>query len=160
MTLMDKEGFRVVVNPCYGRNREKIANPPLLMGFHFLNDFTRIYDEQMGDGLKEKLMKYNNVWVDDQGGVKASRKICLGDELLLSYEGKRPPHKDKKPMKEGNATARATATAGITTAITGGTAIGTAKGKGTLRKITETDGAKGTHEEEDSNGPQQKKSRG
>jgi hypothetical protein len=48
MTLVDKEGFHVVVNPCYGRKREKITDAPLLMGMHFLNDFTKIYDEQTG----------------------------------------------------------------------------------------------------------------
>jgi hypothetical protein len=95
MTLVDKEGFRVVVNPCYGRKREKIADPPLLMGMHFLNDFTQIYDEQTGGGLKEKMMRHNNVWMDDRGGIKATKRVLVGEELFLSGEGKRPPYVDK-----------------------------------------------------------------
>jgi hypothetical protein len=54
MTLVDKKGFLVVVNPCYGGNREKIANPPLLIGIQFLNDVTKIYDKQTGESLKER----------------------------------------------------------------------------------------------------------
>jgi hypothetical protein len=42
MTLVDKKGFCVVVNPCYGRNREKVAHPPLLIRMYFLNDFSKI----------------------------------------------------------------------------------------------------------------------
>jgi hypothetical protein len=110
MTLVDKKGFRVVVNPCYGRNREKIANPPLLMGIHFLNDFTKIYDDEMGESLKEKVMKHNNVWVDDQGGVKATKRIRVGQELLLSYEGKRRSYVDRKPKATVTAEAKATGT--------------------------------------------------
>jgi hypothetical protein len=110
MTLVDKKGFRVMVNPFYGRNREKIANPPLLMGIHFLNDFTKVYDEQMGESLKEKMMKYNNVWVDDQGGVKATKRILVGEELFLSYEGKRPSYIDRKPKARATAEVKATGT--------------------------------------------------
>jgi hypothetical protein len=122
VTLVDKKGFRVVVNPYYGRNREKIANPPLLIGIHFLNDFTRIYDAQTGDSLKENMMKYNNVWVDDQGGVKATKRILVGDELFLSYEGKRPSYVDRKPKAKATAKAKATGTGTTTTAETIGVA--------------------------------------
>jgi hypothetical protein len=51
--------------------------------------------------LKEKTRKLNNVWVDDQGGVKANRRICVGKEILFSYDGKRPPHKEEAWKKEG-----------------------------------------------------------
>jgi hypothetical protein len=78
-----------MVNPCYGWNSEKIAHPPLLMGMHFLNDFTKIYNKETGESSKENMWKHNNVWVDDQGGIKATRRILVGEELFLSYEGKR-----------------------------------------------------------------------
>jgi hypothetical protein len=64
----------------------------------------------MGQSLKEKVMKHNNVWVDDQGGVKATKRICVGQELLLSYEGKRRSYVDRKPKATVTAGAKATRT--------------------------------------------------
>mgnify|MGYP002176707461 CR=1 FL=1 len=129
MTLVDKEGFRVMVNPCYGRNREKIAHPPLLMGTHFLNDFTKIYDEETGKSSKEKMLKHNNVWVDDQGGIKATKRILVGKELYLSYGGKRASYVDRKP--KARATAKAKGTGTTTTAETIGVA-NVARRRGTV----------------------------
>jgi hypothetical protein len=117
MTLVDKEGFCVMVNPCYGRNREKIAHPPLLMGMHFLNDFTKIYDEETGESSKEKMLKHNNVWVDDQGGIKATRRILVDEELFLSYEGKRPSYVDRKPKARATAKGKGTGTTTIAETI-------------------------------------------
>jgi hypothetical protein len=102
MSLVNKKGFRVLVNPHYGADGRKIVNPPLLMGIHFMNDFSEIFHEGIGGQvLKEKTRKFNNVWVDDQGGVKANRRICVGEEILFSYDGKRPPHKEEAWKKEG-----------------------------------------------------------
>jgi hypothetical protein len=92
ISLVDKEGYRVLVNPHYGVDKNKIVEPPLLMGIHFLNDFRKIFCDKTGEDLKEKMRKHNNVWMDDQGRVKASRRIYVGEELFLSYEGKRPSH--------------------------------------------------------------------
>jgi hypothetical protein len=99
VVLVDKKGFRVIVNPCYGTDKERIVNPPLLMGIHFLNDFNKIYDEHTKESLKDKVAKHNNVWVDDQGAVRVTRRICVGDELFLSYEGKSQIHRYQKVKK-------------------------------------------------------------
>jgi hypothetical protein len=97
MTLIDKTGYRVVVNPHHTKGKERIDVPPLFMGIHFLNDFTKILNLQgRGGSLNQRCQKMNNVWVDDQGGVRASKRIVRGEELLLSYEGKRPLPKTGK----------------------------------------------------------------
>jgi hypothetical protein len=119
MSLVNKEGYRVVVNPLYTTKQERIENPPLLMGMHFLNDFNKIYNEQMEEGVKVKTEKFNNVWVDDQGGVKACRRICVGEELFISYEGKRTSYKYKRLKKgtPGAAEASGVATATVATGM-------------------------------------------
>jgi hypothetical protein len=66
------------------------------------------------------MLKHNNVWVDDQGGVKATKRILVGQELFLSYEGKRPSYKNRKP--KAGATAKAKGTGTTTTAETIGVA--------------------------------------
>jgi hypothetical protein len=97
MTMVDKRGYRVLMNPLYDSNKQKLTKTPLLMGSHFLNDFTEIYDSHTKESLKEKSRKGNNVWVDDQGGIKAGRRILVGEEMFLSYNGSRKPHgADKK----------------------------------------------------------------
>jgi len=101
MGLIDKEGFRVLVNPYYGKDKGKIVPPPLLMGIHFLNDFNKIYEKDTDEKLKRKTDKMNNVWVDDQGGVKACRRIFLNEELFLSYEGKGILQSCAKSRREG-----------------------------------------------------------
>ncbi len=70
--------------------------------------------------MKEKMLKHNNVWVDDQGGVKATKRILVGQELFLSYEGKRPSYENRKP--KAGATAKAKGTGTTTTAETIGVA--------------------------------------
>ena len=100
MTLIDKTGYRVVVNPHHTKEKERIDAPPLFMGIHFLNDFTKILNLQgRGGSLKHRCQKMNNVWVDDQGGARASKRIFAGDELLLNYEGKKPLPKTGKSSK-------------------------------------------------------------
>jgi exo-beta-1,3-glucanase (GH17 family) len=74
-------------------------------------------------------MKHNNVWVDDQGGVKATKRILVGQELLLSYEGKRRSYVDRKP--KARATVKAKATGTITTVETIGVA-NVARRRGTV----------------------------
>jgi hypothetical protein len=61
MSLVNKEGFRIVVNPLYTTKRKRIQNPPLLMGMHFLNDLNKIYYAQMEEGVKVKTEKFNNI---------------------------------------------------------------------------------------------------
>ena len=88
MGLIDKKGYRVLANPYYGKEKDKTVPPPLLMGIHFLNDFNKVYQKDTDEKSKKKMNKVNNVWVDDQGGVKACRRIFVNEELFLSYEGK------------------------------------------------------------------------
>jgi hypothetical protein len=52
------------------------------------------------------MIKHNKVWVDDQGGVKATKRILVGKELFLSYEGKRPSYVDRKPKARATAKAK------------------------------------------------------
>jgi hypothetical protein len=79
---VDTEGCRVLVNPHHGSDKEKLWKLPLFMGIHFINDFNKVCDES----LKDKTNQFNNVWSDDQGGMKASKRITKGTELFLAYE--------------------------------------------------------------------------
>jgi hypothetical protein len=56
------------------------------------------------------MTKRNNVWVDDQGGIKATKRILVGKELYLSYGGKRASYVDRKPKARATAKAKATGT--------------------------------------------------
>jgi hypothetical protein len=87
------------------------------MGMHFLTDFTKIYHKETGESSKEKMLKHNNVWVDDQGGIKATRRILVGEELFLSYKGKRPSYVDRKPKARATAKGKGTGTTTIAEAI-------------------------------------------
>ena len=95
MSLVDKEGYRVLVNPTYGVDGNKIAIPSLLMGMHFVNDFTKCYTDK---ALKKKVQKGNNVTVDDRGGVKANKRIYVNQELFLLHEA--VPYEDEN-RREG-----------------------------------------------------------
>ena len=97
MLLVDKMGYRVMVNPYYGVDRTKLKRPSLLMGMQFLNDFTKVYRGEAMEDMIDRAEKTNNVWVDDQGGVRAKRRIMKGSELFLSYAGMEPLLKKKKP---------------------------------------------------------------
>ena len=67
------------------------------------------------------MIKHNKVWVDDQGGVKATKRIHVGEDLFLSYEEKRRLLQgDRKPK------ARATAELGGTGTTTAAETMGVA----------------------------------
>jgi hypothetical protein len=99
MSLVDKQGYRVLVNPNYTRGRIKIEDPPLLMGIHYLNDFSKVYQAGTAQEVKDEADKFNNVWVDDQGAVKALSRIPPDTELFLSYEGRVPLSREYKPRQ-------------------------------------------------------------
>ena len=85
MQLIDKSGQRALVDPCRGRNKTKTFNPPLSMGIYFLSDFNEICQKQTDENFKKKTNKVNSVWMDDQGGMKACRRILANEESLRTF---------------------------------------------------------------------------
>jgi hypothetical protein len=55
--------------------------------------------------------------VDDQGGIKATRRILVGEELFLSYKGKRPSSVDRKPKARAMAKGKGTGTTAVAETI-------------------------------------------
>jgi hypothetical protein len=130
MSLVDNEGFRALVNPHCGVDRKRTVNPSLFMGIHFLNNF---HQSRADEALKEKTKKVNNVWGDDQGGVKEMRRIFVDEELFSPCDWKKLPDKEEKAKKAAKAKATATSTAtGATGASTGAPGT-TAAAAGTAR---------------------------
>jgi hypothetical protein len=77
----------------------KTPDPPLFMGIHFLNDFHKVFREKTDSKVKKQVDKMNNVWIDDQGGVRANIRILVGSEMFMSYEGKRAYFERKEAKK-------------------------------------------------------------
>jgi hypothetical protein len=102
VTMLNKDGKRVLVNPLYFKDKDafsKTPDPPLFMGIHFLNDFHKVFCEKTDSKVKKQVDKMNNVWIDDQGGVRANIRILLGTEMFMSYEGKRAYFERKEAKK-------------------------------------------------------------
>jgi hypothetical protein len=61
MHLMNTEGYRVLINPHYGKNKEKLEKRPLFMGIQFLNDINKMWGKQTAPHLKKRTEQMNNV---------------------------------------------------------------------------------------------------
>jgi hypothetical protein len=104
LSVMNKTGYPVQVNPCYGSDKTKIGSPPWLMGGHFLGDVSRLFKgdgKEMEKRQQDSLGKLSNVLIDDRGALVATRRIPRDRELCLPFDWRsRPLQKTRGPPPE------------------------------------------------------------